>query len=72
MAKTTREHKPLSNLLDRKFDQGGPGKVLLTNIKYVYFGSAQPVYLSCIKDTSTNEIVTCKSFQKTEDGYEIY
>ncbi|PGV48416.1 IS3 family transposase, partial [Bacillus sp. AFS037270] len=45
MAKATQEHKTLSNLLDRKFDQGEPGKVLLTDITYVYYGSAQPAYL---------------------------
>ncbi|MBT2658365.1 transposase [Bacillus sp. ISL-18] len=35
MAKATQEHKTLSNLLDRKFDEGEPGKVLLTDITYV-------------------------------------
>jgi putative transposase len=58
MAKATQEHKTLSNLLDRKFDQGEPGKVLLTDITYVYYGSAQPAYLSCVKDATTKEIVT--------------
>lgn len=58
MAKATQEHKTLSNLLDRKFDQGEPGKVFLTDITYVYYGSAQPAYLSCVKDGATREIVT--------------
>lgn len=38
MAKATQEHKTLSNVLDRKFDQSVPGKVLLTDITYVYYG----------------------------------
>jgi putative transposase len=57
MAKATQEHKTLPNLLNREFDQGEPGKVLLTDITYVYYGAAQPAYLSCVKDSSTREIV---------------
>jgi putative transposase len=57
MAKATQEHKPLPNLLNREFDQEEPGKVLLTDITYVYYGSSQPAYFSCVKDASTREIV---------------
>ena len=57
MAKANQEHKTLPNLLNREFDQGEPGKVLLTDITYVYYGAAQPAYLSCVKDSSTREIV---------------
>lgn len=57
MAKATQEHKTLPNLLDRKFDQGVPGKVLLTDITYVYYGSSKPAYLSCVKDAATREII---------------
>lgn len=57
IAIANQEHKNLSNLLDRQFDQGEPGKVLLTDITYVYYGGGQPAYLSCVKDASTREIV---------------
>ncbi|MEH7746855.1 IS3 family transposase [Neobacillus drentensis] len=57
MAKATQEHKTLPNLLNRNFDQGEPGKAFLTDITYVYYGAAQPAYLSCVKDASTREIV---------------
>jgi putative transposase len=57
MAKATQEHKTLPNLLNREFDQSEPGKVYLTDIMYVYYGAAQPAYLSCVKDASTREIV---------------
>jgi putative transposase len=57
MAKATQEHKTLPNLLNREFDQSEPGKVYLTDITYVYYGNAQPAYLSCVKDASTREIV---------------
>jgi putative transposase len=57
MAKATQEHKTLPNVLNREFDQSEPGKVFLTDITYVYYGSSQPAYLSCVKDASTREIV---------------
>jgi hypothetical protein len=60
--------------------------VLLTNITYVYYGSAQPAYLSYVEDASTKEIVahhlsrnlkmdivydTLKKLSDTLNGYGI-
>jgi putative transposase len=57
LAKATQEHKTLPNLLNRQFHQTEPGKVLLTDITYTYFGGGQPAYLSTVKDVATREIV---------------
>lgn len=57
MAKATKEHTVVPNLLNRKFKQLVPGKVLLTDITYLPFGSPGMAYLSTIKDASTNEIL---------------
>ncbi|KKK34452.1 transposase [Mesobacillus campisalis] len=57
MAKANQEHKALPNILNREFGQDVPGKVYLTDITYVYYGSGRPAYLSCVKDVSTREIV---------------
>ena len=57
MIKATQEHRVLSNLLNREFKQEIPGKVLLTDITYLYYGKGQKAYLSTIKDGSTNEIL---------------
>ncbi|MBM7694894.1 transposase InsO family protein [Peribacillus deserti] len=57
MAKATQEHRTCPNLLNREFNQGEPGKVLLTDITYLYYENGQKAYLSCIKDGSTNEIL---------------
>lgn len=57
MMKATQEHRVVSNLLNRKFKQNIPGKVLLTDITYLYYGKGQKAYLSTIKDGSTNEIL---------------
>ncbi|MEQ2529738.1 IS3 family transposase [Robertmurraya yapensis] len=58
MAKATQEHLTCPNLLNRNFNQEEPGKVLLTDITYLYYGKGQKAYLSCVKDGATREIVT--------------
>ncbi|CAM3619620.1 Integrase catalytic domain-containing protein [Paenibacillus lupini] len=56
MAKATQEHRTCPNLLERQFNQGEPGKVLLTDITYMKYGNGQWAYLSCVKDGSTNQV----------------
>lgn len=58
IAKATKEHSTVKNTLQRKFKQGIPRKVLLTDITYLYYGSGKRAYLSAIKDGSTNEILS--------------
>ena len=60
MMKATREHTVVPNLLNRKFKQNIPGKVLLTDITYLSYGISGRAYLSTIKDGSTNEILAYK------------
>jgi len=57
MMKATQEHRVVPILLNREFKQNIPGKVLLTDITYLVYGSGLRAYLSTIKDSSTNEIV---------------
>lgn len=57
MMKATQEHRVLPNLLKRKFKQNIPGKVLLTDITYLFYGQGNRAYLSTIQDGSTNEIL---------------
>lgn len=57
MAKATQEHRSCKNLVDRQFDQHEPGKVLLTDITYLYYDKGHVAYLSAIKDGSTKEIL---------------
>ena len=57
MMKATKEHNTLPNLLNRNFKQNIPGKVLLTDITYLFYGNGKKAYLSTIKDSSTNEIL---------------
>lgn len=57
MIKATQEHRTLPNLLNREFKQDTPGKVLLTDITYLYYGKGKRAYLSTILDGSTNEVL---------------
>jgi putative transposase len=54
--KATKEYSVLPNLLNRNFKQNMPGKVLLTDITYLFYGNGRKAYLSTVKDASTNEI----------------
>ncbi|WFD10154.1 IS3 family transposase [Tepidibacter hydrothermalis] len=57
IAKATKEHRVVPNLLQRNFKQGIPGKVLLTDITYIPYGINKMAYLSAIKDSSSNDIL---------------
>jgi putative transposase len=57
MMKATHEHSVVPNLLKRDFNQGIPGKVLMTDITYLTYGTNMRAYLSTIKDGSTGEIL---------------
>lgn len=60
IAKATKEHRVVKNTLNREFKQATPGKVLLTDITYLPYGNGKMAYLSTIKDSSTNEILSYK------------
>ena len=60
MIKATKEHRVVPNLLNREFKQNIPGKVLLTDITYLSYSKGKRAYLSTIKDSSTNEILSYK------------
>lgn len=58
IAKATKEHSAKPNILKRNFKQEKPGKVLLTDITYLYYAGGKRAYLSVVKDSSTNEILS--------------
>ena len=56
--KATKEHRIQKNKLNRNFKQEIPGKVLLTDITYLFYGKNKKCYLYTIKDSSTNEVLS--------------
>ncbi|MNI20141.1 Integrase core domain protein [compost metagenome] len=57
IAKATKEHSTVENKLKRKFKEGKPKEILLTDITYLFYGKSKKCYLSVIKDSVTNEIL---------------
>lgn len=57
MAKATKEHRTVPNILRRDFRKGIPGLALLTDITYMPYGTGSMAYLSTILDSSTGEIL---------------
>ena len=57
MAKATKEHRAVPNILQRNFKQDIPGKILLTDITYLPYNGSDMAYLSTILDSSTGEIL---------------
>ncbi len=57
MLKATQEHRVVPNKLNRQFKTGKPYEILLTDITYVPF-KGKYIYLSAVKDSITNEILT--------------
>jgi len=56
--KKTREHRTFNNILNRKFKQNMPGKILCTDITYLYYGQCRKAYLSITKDIASKEILS--------------
>ena len=46
MMKATQEHRVVPNLLNRQFKQDIPGKVLLTDITYLYYGKGESLFIN--------------------------
>jgi transposase InsO family protein len=56
MAKALKTSHVAPNKLERKFKEGNPNQILLTDITYLTYDLNQRAYLSGIKDGVTNEI----------------
>jgi len=57
IAKATQERQTCPNLLKRQFNQEEPEKSMLTDITYLFYGHGKKAYLSCVKDSTTREIL---------------
>jgi putative transposase len=57
MAKAIKTDAVAENLVNREFREHGPKKVLLTDITYLFYNSANKAYLSVIKDACTKQVL---------------
>jgi transposase InsO family protein len=67
--KKTQEHRTFDNILNRNFTQFIPGKVLCTDITYLYYGNGQKAYLQAIKDIATKEIISYELSNNLSMGF---
>lgn len=57
MAKAMKTDTVSENLVNREFRRHGPGKVLLTDITYLFYNRGNKAYLSVIKDAYTKQVL---------------
>ena len=57
MAKAMKTNCVAENLVNREFQDHGPGTVLLTDITYLFYGNGKKAYLSVIMDAYTKQIL---------------
>jgi transposase InsO family protein len=57
MAKALKTNAIADNLVKREFTEHGAGKILLTDITYLFYNKGCKAYLSVIKDACTKQIL---------------
>lgn len=57
MIKDMRTDNVSDNLVNREFQQHGPGKILLTDITYLFYNHGNKAYLSVIKEAYTKQVM---------------
>ena len=63
------EHRVCPNILERNFNQKLPGKILCTDITYLYYGASRRAYLSVIKDVASKEILSWQVSKNISLGF---
>jgi len=58
MANAMRTDNVSKNLVNREFQEHGPGMILLTDITYLFYNHGNKAYLSVIKDACTNQVMS--------------
>ena len=57
MAKAMKTNNVSENLVNREFQEHGPGMILLTDITYLFYNHGDKAYLSVIKDAYTKQVM---------------
>ncbi len=66
MAKAMKTDSISKNLVNREFQGHGPGKILLTDITYLFYNHGDKAYLSVIKDACTNQVLAYVTSESLE------
>lgn len=66
MAKALKTDSVSPNLVNRKFEEHGPGMILLTDITYLFYNNGQKAYMSVIKDGCTKQVLAYVASESLE------
>ena len=66
MAKALKTDRVSENLVNREFQGHGPGRILLTDITYLFYNRGNKAYLSVIKDACTNQVMAYVTSESLE------
>ena len=69
MAKALKTNHVAPNKLERKFKDGHPNQILLTDITYLKYDLNQTAYLSGVKDSVTNELHAYQVSESLDIGF---
>lgn len=66
MAKALKTDSVTDNLVNREFREHGAGKIILTDITYLFYNHGNKAYLSVMKDAFTKQVLAYASSQSLE------
>ena len=66
MAKALKTDAVADNLVNREFRQHGSGKILLTDITYLFYNHGNKAYLSVVKDACTKQVLAYVASESLE------
>ena len=66
MAKALKTDSVSENLVNREFQGHGPGRILLTDVTYLFYNHGNKAYLSVIKDACTNQVMAYVTSESLE------
>lgn len=66
MAKALKTDSVADNLVNREFREHGAGKIILTDITYLFYNHGNKAYLSVMKDAFTKQVLAYVPSQSLE------
>jgi len=66
MAKALKTDAVADNIVNREFREHGPGKIILTDITYLFYDHGDKAYLSVMKDAFTKQVLAYVASQSLE------
>jgi len=69
MIKALATNDVAQNLVNREFEEHGPGKIILTDITYLFYNHGRCLYLSVMKDAFTKQVLAHEQSVTLEEDF---